>query len=412
MGLHRFKPVPSGRMGIFWTISSIKEAAVVEFGCMGHNLYSGAALKSAGIYEGYGAPLYTTYIDETDIAMGDTSRLEATIRQVIKNDAPKLIFLQPSAVPEVVGMDMYAIAKLLQYDFPDTPLVPLGHGSFAISQQKGVEAALETICDKIPEDVEKTAVPTYNIIGSCPDIFNFGADELEIERMMKGAFGMDCVCSLSSNCSVTDIRAMGSAHLNVVIRREGIKAAEVLKKRFGTPYVFGRPYGIKGTTKWLREVGEVFGTAPSEEFIKNEEELLLLQVDRPKRTLQSNQWSYPNEAVLTIGGHYDVVKGISTFAKEEMYMYIGERWCNCPEMGDETIPYYDENKWIPIVKEHDKGYLMFTGEALRWAGKNTSLQIANPDIGLRLHPWGAPFVGYHGAVNLVNIWINEYTLKH
>ena len=72
MGLYRFKPMPSGRMGIFWTLSSIRESAVVEFGCMGHNLYSGGLLRQSGIYEGYGAPLYTTYIDETDIAMGQT----------------------------------------------------------------------------------------------------------------------------------------------------------------------------------------------------------------------------------------------------------------------------------------------------------------------------------------------------
>ena len=51
MGLHRFKPMPSGRRGIFWTLSGIKDAAVVEFGCMGHNLYSGSCLKQAGMYE-------------------------------------------------------------------------------------------------------------------------------------------------------------------------------------------------------------------------------------------------------------------------------------------------------------------------------------------------------------------------
>ena len=81
MGLYRFKPMPSGRMGIFWTVAPIREAAVVEFGCMGHNLYSGGLLRQGGIYEGYEAPLYTTYIDETDIAMGQTYRLEATLRR-------------------------------------------------------------------------------------------------------------------------------------------------------------------------------------------------------------------------------------------------------------------------------------------------------------------------------------------
>ena len=55
---------------------------------------------------------------------------------------------------------------------------------------------------------------------------------------------------------------------------------------------------------------------------------------------------------------------------------------------------------------------MCSGEALLWAGKNLTLQISNPDIGYRLHPWEAPFVGYHGAVHLVNLWMNDYVLKH
>lgn len=412
MGLHRFKPMPSGRMGIFWTLSSIKEAAVVEFGCMGHNLYSGGSLRSAGIFEGYGAPLYTTYIDETDIAMGDTSRLEATIRQVIENDHPKVILLQPSAVPEVVGMDLYAIANLLQYDFPDTPLVPLGHGSFAISQHKGVEEALKALAIALPLDVERSAKPTYNIIGSCPDLFNFGADAIEIQRMMQGAFDMACACVFTSNCSVTDIRHMGQAHVNLVIRREGIPAARELQRRFGTPYVYARPYGIRGSTRFLHQVGEALGREPSKDFIDREEKLLAMQIYRPRRTLEGNQWSYPNEAVLTIGGHYDVVKGILDYATEEMCLTKGVAWCDCPEMGDQEIPYFSEKEWIPVVQNHDKGYLMFSGEALRWAGKNTQLQIANPDIGQRLHPYGAPFVGYHGAIQLLNLWINEYILKH
>ena len=399
-------------MGIFWTVAPIREAAVVEFGCMGHNLYSGGLLRQGGIYEGYGAPLYTTYIDETDIAMGQTYRLEATLRRVADTDRPKVVFLQPSAVPEVIGMDMFAIANLLADEFPETKLVPLGHGSFAISQHKGVEEALTAIVKALAEDVPRSLAPSYNVLGTCPDLFNFGADLGEIERMMRGAFGMEAICRLSSSCSVTDIRNIGAAHLNLVIRREGIPAAEYLKRRFGTPYVYARPYGVKATSAWLRRVGETLGTKPSEEFIASEEKLLAGQIDQPFRTLDSNAWSYPEEAVLTIGGHYDVVKGIREFATKEMPLKRGVCWCDCPEMGDEDIPFFPEEKWIPVVESHEKGYLMFTGEALKWFGKNTDLQIANPDIQWRLHPYGPPLVGYHGAVQLVNLWANEYTRSH
>lgn len=412
MGLHRFKPMPSGRMGIFWTLSSIKNSAVVEFGCMGHNLYSGWQLRQAGVYEGLGAPLYTTYIDETDIAMGDTARLDETIAQVVRSDRPEVIFLQPSAVPEVIGMDMIAAANELRDSFPETQIVAIGHASFAISQHKGVENALSVVVKSLARDVRRTERPTYNVLGTCPDLYNFGADLLELERVMRGAFSMEPVCRLSSSCSVEDIRAIGSAHVNLVIRREGLPAARYLNERFGTPFVFCRPYGIDGTSRWLRQVGEALGTDPDSAFISSEEELARMQIFRARRVLESNAWTYPEEETLTIGGHCDVVKGIMEYATREMPLKKGICWCDCPEMGDDDVPYFSEKEWMPVVSAHKKGYLMFTGEALKWYGKNTLLQISNPDFQWRLHPYGVPFVGYHGAVHLLNLWINEHAATH
>ncbi|MCL1804087.1 MAG: nitrogenase component 1 [Eubacteriaceae bacterium] len=411
MGLYRFKPMPSGRMGIFWTLSGIKESSIVEFGCMGHNLYSGADLKRAGIYEGYGAPLYTTYIDETDISLGDTARLVATIKQVIEIDKPKAIFLQPSAVPEVIGTDMFAISNIIQPDFPETKLVPIGHGSFAISQHRGVQDALSALVDALALDTAKTEQPTYNIIGSCPDLYRYHADANEIVRLMDGAFGMKPLCILSSDASITSIEGMGAAHINLVIRREGIPAAQKLQDRFGTPYLFARPYGIKGTSEWIAQIANTLG-AQSAGFAEYEEKLALDQIDYAYDSLESNEWSYPDEAVLTIGGHYDVVSGILNYATTELPLRKGAVWCDCPEMADEAIPFFTEEEWMQTVQQHSKGYLMFSGEALKWAGKNTQLQISNPDIGWRIHPYDPPFVGYRGAVNLVNLWINEYTLTH
>ena len=424
MGFYRFKPMPSGRMGIFWTLSAIREAAVVEFGCMGHNLYGGAAIKRGGVYEGYGAPLYTTYMDETDISLGDMSRLDATIAQVIRSDHPKVIFLQPSAVPEVIGVDLFAWRDEAQSNYPDARLVPIGHGSFAISQHRGVQEALLALVEALPADVSHSGEPSgessggsgeepkYNIIGSCPDLFRFGADAAEIIRVMSGAFHMDPCCVLSSGASVTDIERMGEARVNLVIRREGLPAARVLQNRFGTPFVFARPYGIKGTTQWLRDVGLALGQAPDEEFVDAEQTLALNQIDYAYDYLEDNEWAYPEEAVLTIGGHADVVRGIVSYATNELPLRKGVCWCDCPEMGEDDIPYFSEKEWIPIVKNHTKGYLMFSGEALKWAGKNTQLQISNPDIAWRVHPYDPPFVGYRGAVHLVNLWLNEYVLTH
>jgi len=399
-------------MGVFWTLSGVKEAAVIEFGCMGHNLYGGSALKRAGIYEGLGADLYTTHIDETDISLGDTSRLYDTIAHVVREARPKAIFLQPSAVPEVIGTDLAALVNIMQRDFPGTPLIPAGRGSFAITAHRGVQEALFTLVSVLPKPVAEREPNKFNIIGSCPDLFRYAADSNEIIRMMKGAFGMAPLCVLSSSTDITRIEQMGSARINLVLRREGVPAGQYLKERFGAPYLYARPYGVEGSSGWLVDVGEMLGRAPDAAFVKTERELALAQIDLAYDYLEGSEWSYPEEAVLTIGGHRDVVEGVLTFATNEMPLRRGVCWCDCPDMADEDIPFFTEDEWTPVVKNHAKGYLMFSGEALQWAGKNTQLTIANPDCEWRIHPYEPPFVGFRGAVHLINLWINEYARTH
>jgi hypothetical protein len=288
----------------------------------------------------------------------------------------------------------------------------VGRGSFAISQHRGVQEALVSLARAIPLDTDKTARPSFNLIGSCPDLYRYGADAGEIIRMMRGAFGAERGCVLSSDTSIREIERMGGAHVNLVVRREGIPAAKLLEERFGIPWHYGRPYGIEGSAEWLKAVGEALGQEPDRAFLEAEQSLVLGQIDLARENLKNSAWEYPEDMVLDIGGHYDVVKGILAYATTELALQKGTCWCDCPEMGDEAIPYFDEDRWSALVEGHKKGFLMFSGEALLWAGKNTSLQIANPDIGFRIHPYDPPFVGFHGAAQLINLWINDYVLTH
>lgn len=405
MGLHRFKPVPSGRMGTLWTLATIKGAALVEFGCMGHMLYSGVTLKRAGVHDG--CKLYSTHIDEADIALGGTGRLNHTLDHVLKQDRPRVIFLLPSAIPEVIGTDLPALCEELQTDYPDVRLLPFGHGGFAVNQHRGIQEALLLLAKTLPVAIEKTEQPTFNIIGSCADLFRFQADAGEILRIMEGAFGMKPVCVMTSHTSVEDLERMGSAHINLVLRREGEPAAKHLEERFGTPYLLGRPYGLEGTRLWLEQIAQLSGIPVDAAFLNQERQLARSQLAPVIPHFRYITRSHPEEAMLSLGGHADVVKGILEFGCKELSLPQGTCWCDCPEMGSEEIPYFGEDRWSQVIQEHKKGLLMASGEALAWAGRNGDMQIANPDTQWRLHPYDPPLAGFRGAVHLVNLWSNE-----
>ncbi len=405
MGLYRFKPIPSGRMGIIWTLSTIRDAALIEFGCMGHMLYNNVMLKHSGVYDG--CKLYSTHIDETDIALGDTTRLNHTIDNVLKNSNPRVIFLVQSSISEVIGTDLYALCEELQPYYPDVCLLPFGYGGFNVIQHKGVEKTLLSLAKYLPVDIKKTTQPTFNIIGSCADIFRFQSDANELLRLMEGAFEMKPICVMTSDTSIEDIEKMGSAHINLVIRREGEPAAKHLKKRFGTPYILNRPYGIDGTVKWIEKVGEILGITANESFVKIERKIAYSCVAPVIARFKHLVRLHPEEAVLSLGGHADIVRGILSFGCNELSLSKGTCWCDCPYMGSEEIPYFDEDKWSKAIKNHEKGCLMASGEALEWANYSAEMQIANPDTKWRLYPYEPPFIGFRGAINLANLWINE-----
>lgn len=371
---------------------------------MGHMMYSGVTLENTGVRRG--AKRYSTHIDETDIALGGTDKLAATIAHVVAQDHPRVIFLLPSSIPQVIGTDLFAEARVLQKEYPDTLLLPFGQGGFDAAQHRGVEEALLRLVQALAREGEKTRRPTFNLIGSCADLFRFQADAAELLRIMEGAFGMKPLCILTSDTSVADIEGMGGAHLNLVIRREGEPAAKYLQERFGTPYLLERPYGFQGTARWVETIAQALGITPDQEFVdrqRDEGGTLLRDITLTLRHLVRD---HTEEIRLSVGAHADVARGILDFGCGELGLPKGACWCDSPHMAADDIPYFTEDQWAQAVQMHQKGLLMASGEALRWGGKSPALQIANPDTKRRLNPYVPPFMGFRGALHLLDLWIN------
>lgn len=405
MGLHKFKPMPSGRMGILWTLASVRNAALVEYGCMGHMLYARAFLNRAGVPNA--CELYSTHIDETDIALGGIDRIRKTIEYIAKNNSTKVIFLLPSSVPQIIGTDIPAICEELQPEYPNVRLIPFGSGGFGVLQHRGIQEALLLLAKTLPVKMERTWTPTFNIVGSCADLFNFHADANEIIRIMEGAFNMKHLCIMTSDTSIDNIEKMGGSHINLVLRREGEPAAKELQESFGTPYFIGRPYGIDGTIRWIENIAQILNIVPNNDFINSQREEVSRLISPIKPTFRHLIHQYPEIIQLSIGAHADVVQGILSFGCDELSLPKGICWCDNPEMSSEELPYFTEEQVIKNISEQKKGIIMANSEVLEWSGHSRMLQISNPDDKWRINPYASPFVGFRGALNLAELWVNE-----
>ncbi len=402
MGLYRYAPKPSGRMGLLWTVGTIQGAAVLEFGSMGHMIYAERWLWQS--VPGSGSKLFTTHLDEKDIALGITKRFTLAVREILEKEKPEVIFVLPSAVPEITGVDMEILCEEAELEFGQK-IIMLKKGSFHEKLHHGIEEGLCCLVKELAaeKNVKKTETLTYNLIGSCIDLAKFQADVYELQRILKAAFGMEPLCVLTLETSVGQIKKMGGAHINLVLRREGIKAAEALKETFHTGYVYGRPYGYGGTKEWLEEIAQSLGLTINRDFIDREikEGSPALNYCRQVASMS------PYKAGISIGGNYDVVKGILDFAVKEAGMKKKYVWCDVKDYEDDYIPYQAEEDLVNHITKDLDGILMADKAAYHMAGRKSG-PIINRSLNSRnFNKYESPYMGFRGAMNLCSIWLDN-----
>ena len=401
MGLYKYYPIPSDRMGALWTLLPIKDSCILEFGTSGTTRFE---LNSFAKMQGnQNSKIFSTHLDETDIAMGQMVRLNKAVDEIIEHHKPPVLFIMPSTLSATMGTDIAAYCREYQQKYDDTKIIPIKSDGFHGNWNMGVMDTLNILATNLPIETEKSKILSYNIIGSCADDFNYRSDLYEIQRILKEGFKAKPVCIMTSDTHISDFKAMGGVSINIVLRNEGIAAALTLEKRFGTPYVYGRPYGLKGTLEWIEKISEVLKITCNEEFVKSEKKQLESAFKIVlSHAIQSRKLS------IALGGHADVVRGLKNFLEIEVGFMIAHAWCNSPDMATEDIPFYKENKWEELVKVGEFNILMGNAIILTLAKNQCKkIQIDNPnyEYSFLQYPY-TPYVGFRGALYLLNRCIN------
>lgn len=394
MGLYKYYSIPSDRMGALWTLLSIKESCILEFGTAGTTRF---ALNNFHKMKGVqNSQLYTTHLDENDIAMGDVSRMDKAVDDIVNEGLATTIFLMSSTVSSVIGIDLEAYCYIYSEKYPQINFIYISNDGFKGDWTLGVKNVLETLVTQIPKEVNKSQNFTYNIIGACADDYNYVADCMEVDRIMKEGFNGENICTLTSNTSIKEIENMGAAHLNIVMRSEGEEAAKVLERNFGTPYVMGRPYGLKGTLEWIKKIEKEAKISINKEFVENEESLLKEKIDEASLVIKNKS--------ICLSGHYDVVRGIRDFVRDEIGININNIWCSSPSLSTEEVPFYEERIWEEIILKGDYDILMGNGVVTNIGKENCKkLQIDLPNLVYsRGEQDDNPYVGFKGALCILN----------
>ena len=118
-----------------------------------------------------------------------------------------------------------------------------------------------------------------------------------------------CLCY---ETSVDEIGDIGTAEINLVMRQEGLPAAEVLKNKFDMPFVVSAPYGYAATLAWLEEVGKILGQLPDVKMCARLRLKAQNTASLKMYAMMMGRKKTPQAAVI---GEYDLVKGLSAFLR-------------------------------------------------------------------------------------------------
>lgn len=403
-------PYASERMGIIWTLGTVADACMLEFGPEGSTHYAAA---QHGTYNGkMNASLYTTGLTEREIVFGDPGILEKGVQELINTNSLSHLFVLPSILSEIIGMDVDSVCQGLNQS-SDTEVISLGGISLDSDYTVGVERVLSLLAEKVVEEPICTGIKTYNIIGSGMDSYNYKADIKEIERMMAGAFGFTPQANFTGDSSMKSLKSSGEAVCNIVLRKEGIPCAQILKERFGQPYCYGTPYGINGTISWLKAVERMIHVEPLTDFLEKE---TIQAIELKERLDYHKRISRCTDASLVLSGQYDLLKSCGPFIRDELQFQIKGSVLTHPVMTEEADEFIffrdDTEKYVYITSKYPDFLLADAVTLQHFKGQIPGIQISNPNLGaMRLYAY-TPFMGFRGAQVIIQELANMLLKPH
>lgn len=404
MELYKYFPKPSDRMGTIWTLSTIEDAYIVEFGPAGTTHFAIEGMMQLNAVSK--ASVFTTDMDDSDVAFGKTKRLENTILEVDETYNPKVIFVMASSISAIIGTDVESVCFELESQV-SAKLIPITTGGYNGDYTLGIEKTMDMLAKELVKKSENKKENTFNIIGNNIDTFNFLSDVEEIKNLMKNIFNLDINTTFTAYTSIEEIENASDANFNLVLRGEGIEAAKTIKKSNNIDFYYGRPYGLNGTMNWMKGISEKFELRADESYIKG----LMPSIRRSLISYKMMTRDLENKKVALVG-ELDTVVGLADFI-EELGLVVDKiivKHSVSNSLKKQVAEKYSEKIEYDLNEMEVEKYLSSTekyltlgdGATLKLKNKTKlKLQIANPNfVKYNIYPY-MPFMGFNGALHFI-----------
>lgn len=339
---------------------------------------------------------FTTDMEESNIVFGGEDKLLQSIIEANEEfpDA-RGVFIYNTCAPALIGDDGKDVAKIASEKIGKPVVFFRCEGFSGVSQSFGHHVGNETIFKELvgSENPEGDFSRTINIVGD----YNIKHDIRTFEPLFE-AMGLKILTRFTGNVKVDELKIMHKAALNVIhCARSATYIADMMKDKYGTPYVNVTLWGIDQMSEALRTTAAFFGLeAEAERVIEQEVAKIQPKIEAYRQRLEGKKvfiyqggpraWHWP-ELLKELG--MEVIAAATTFGHHDDYDKIFER------VNDGTL--IVDNPNAPELEEILETYrpdLFISGNKERYI----SYKVGVPFVNGHTYDTG-PYAGYSGMVN-------------
>lgn len=193
----------------------------------------------------YDSMVFLSGLSEMEAIMGDDDKLIGDIVSAAEQLHPKFIAIAGTPIPMMIGTDFNAIASVVE---KRTGIPAFGFSTNGMhTYVQGASMALAGIAERfVTESLPKTADISVNLLGVTPLDFSINGNAEHLRTALADR-GISVVSCWAMGDTLEMLQNAPAAHVNLVVSYAGMGAAKLLQKRFGIPFVVGRPYGARWT---------------------------------------------------------------------------------------------------------------------------------------------------------------------
>lgn len=184
--------------------------------------------------------IYISGLEEYDAVLGNDEKFINDCVETALIQKPKFIAICASPIPFMLGMDLKAMARIIEKrtKLPTLCIETNGMHSYIL----GASRALLEWAKRFLEPKKETRENTINILGCIPlDFPNIDIVNTMIRKLEKEDLVVNSVWAMGER--VENMEKASSCSANLVISSAGLEVAKYMEKEFNIPYVIGTPFG-------------------------------------------------------------------------------------------------------------------------------------------------------------------------